>query len=99
MLRIRKVDAEGKFVALADTKATDVFWATRYDGRFGICYFGHEPFFGDHPQVFPYAIGTDLGCVFGRKLCAVLVDDSGRVSQYVTVQAEQQYCAGLGSET
>lgn len=92
LLRTRYIDTEGKFVALADRTATDILWAKKYDGRFGVCYFGHEPFFGEHPEVFHCAIGTDLGCVFGRRLCAVFVEDDGRMSRYVTVQAEQRYC-------
>jgi len=92
MLRTRRIDAEGKFVALADTSPTDTFWAERYDGRFGHVYFGHEPFLGTVPEIFRHAVGTDLGCVFGRQLCAVFVEDGGRMAGSVTVQAAQQYC-------
>lgn len=92
MLRTRRIDVEGKFVALADAKPTDTFWAEKYDGRFGVVYFGHEPFHGSYPEVFHCAIGTDLGCVFGRKLCAVFVEDGGRMMGSLAVQAKQQYC-------
>lgn len=67
--------------APADTR----FWASLYDGSLGFVIFGHTGFL--EPARFPHAWGLDLGCAFGRKLCAVILPDW----KIVTTQARRAY--------
>jgi len=80
----RWITPAGKFVSLGNEKDEDVFWAEKYDGRFGLVIFGHEPLETNGSAiVFPKAIGIDLGCVFGGYLCAVSVSGGAFVGQIV----------------
>lgn len=89
MLRTRFVNEKGNFVSLGEETEKDYFWADKYDGRFGHAFFGHQPFMQDGPMHFDNATGLDLGCVYGNKLCAAIVED-GEVS-YLTVDAREPY--------
>ena len=79
MSRLRYIDAEGKFVSLNDVDLDEhVFWAEKYDGRFGHVIFGHEPYTTrTMPMLFPHATGIDMGCVFGGHLCAMVINPDG----------------------
>jgi len=65
-----------------------VFWAWGYDGRFGHCYFGHQPFMQDGPAHYPHATGLDLGCCAGGHLCAVVLE-VGMSPSFVTVKSKE----------
>lgn len=87
MLRVRYVNPKGYMVMLGTETESDSYWADIYDGRFGTVLFGHQPFVQDGPRFFSNAIGIDLGCVFGGKLCAYVFDGSDRYA--VTVQGKK----------
>lgn len=74
VLRIRYETNDGLIVKLNEQTSMDIFWADRYNGRFGNVIFGHHAFINfENPQIFPYAIGIDLGCVYGGYLCALVL--------------------------
>lgn len=87
-LRLRKVNAEGKFVGLDDEKPEHACWSDVYDGRDGLVFYGHNP----RPEVkrSAHAIGLDTGCVVGGSLTAAVVDGV-RVVDTVSVAAYQKY--------
>lgn len=91
LLRVRYVDKKGMMIMLGEESEDDPYWAEVYDGRFGHVYFGHQPFEGDVPQKYDHATGLDLGCVFGGKLCAAVLDADGTNVEFVTVDAKAQY--------
>ena len=66
-----------------------VFWAWAYDGRFGHCYFGHQPFMQSEPARYPHATGLDLGCCAGGHLCAAVLK-VGEVPTFVTVPSRSR---------
>jgi serine/threonine protein phosphatase 1 len=81
----------GEFLPLGEQTPGDPFWAEVYDGRFGHVYFGHEPFREDaRPRIFPFATGLDLGCVFGNRLAAIIVE----TGETFTVPAEGKFADG-----
>jgi len=86
IMRVRRIDAEGRMIKLADATESDPFWADDYDGRFGHVFFGHMSSLRDNPIEFPHATGLDLGAVYGGRLCAAIVEPGPKVS-YVTVPA------------
>ena len=52
MMYQRYNDQDGKFVNLSETDyEKHTFWANDYDGRFGMCVFGHSPFLGTSEPV------------------------------------------------
>ena len=87
--RLRYVTDEGKFVSLSDIdREKHKFWATRYDGRFGHAYYGHE-----HTEAIrkdKHATSLDLGCVYGGKLVAAVLRP-GEGPEFVTVDALKKY--------
>jgi hypothetical protein len=91
----KNVRAEGEFIALGNEKPGDPFWADVYDGRFGHVYFGHQPYTdAETPVDFPHATGLDLGCVFGGRLCAVILEE-GKPTRAVTVEATAKFADAL----
>lgn len=72
ILRVRHVNKNGYMVGLGYESPEDPYWAEVYDGRFGRCIFGHQPFMQPEPQYYSHAVGIDLGCVFGGKLCSLV---------------------------
>lgn len=87
MLRVRYVNPNGYMVNLGDEKPEDRYWAEVYDGRFGRCIFGHQPFMQSTPVYYDHAVGIDLGCVFGGKLCALVFKEETEC--FVTVEGHQ----------
>lgn len=63
------------------------FWASIYDGSLGHVVFGHSGF--TKVAQFPHATGIDLGCCFGRELCALILPEWC----FVTVPAHATYKA------
>lgn len=94
MLRVRYVNPKGYMVMLGHETDEDVYWAETYDGRWGKVFFGHQPFYQDTPKEYENAVGLDLGCVFGNKLCAAVLSEHG--VEYVTVDALKQYAKKMG---
>ncbi len=77
----------GSPIPLGSEGLGDPYWAEIYDGRFGHAYCGHHPFMmHDAPVQFPHATALDLGCVYGRFLAAVVLEE-GREPVAVTVRA------------
>lgn len=96
-LRLRYVDKKGNMVSLGEEKPEDKFWADIYDGRFGKVFFGHQPYVDiNTPKTFPHAVGLDLGCVFGNKLAAAIVTNTG--IEYVMVPALAKYAKSYGED-
>jgi hypothetical protein len=83
--KIRYVTLGGDFLPLGSETDTSVFWADRYDGRWGTAIFGHHPFLQDHPSVFPHAIGIDTGCVYGGWLTAIVFTEYGHAPFSISV--------------
>ena len=89
---VRYVDDKGKMVGNTFKSEEGLrFWADTYDGRFGKVYYGHQPFKRDVPVETDHTVGLDLACVFGGKLCAVLIDGQGKRVDTITVDAESVY--------
>lgn len=63
-------------------------WIESYRGDRHI-YFGHDAM--RSLQSTEFATGLDTGCVYGKKLTAVLIDHNSR-KQYLEVKARRQYC-------
>jgi len=91
MLRVRYVNKKGTMITLGQEGADDSYWAEVYDGRFGHIYFGHEVHLQDAPKEYDHATGIDLGCVFGNKLCAALIQPDGSDVEFITVDAKETY--------
>jgi hypothetical protein len=92
VLRVRHVSPEGKMVKLGDKTNDDVFWPKLYDGRFGRVFFGHQPFARDgEPRDYGNATSLDLGCVFGGRLVAAVLNGKGAEPEFVTVEALDTY--------
>lgn len=69
LLRLRYINQKGKFIHYGDEDENSLFWADLYDGNQGFIVYGHQTF--KEPNISPYAIGIDTGCVYGNKLTAV----------------------------
>jgi hypothetical protein len=93
MQRIRFVSPEGKILQLGHETVRDHYWATRYDGRLGTVYFGHQVFMQPEPVVFEHAIGLDLGAVHGGYLAAAILSESG--VSYVIEPARRVYSTAM----
>ncbi len=93
-VRVSSVE-KGSFVSLGEETADDPFWAEVYDGRFGHVYFGHNPFIGKElPVEFPHATGLDLGCVFGGRLAAAILE-RGKKARYVGLKTSRKFAESL----
>lgn len=87
VLRTRYLDGQtGRFRAYGDERPVDVFWAERYDGRFGHVVFGHQPFW-EGPACYAHATGVDTAAVHGGRLTALVLPDgdSARDPSFVSV--------------
>lgn len=82
LLNLRSLDVEGRPRRRADE---GVPWASQWTGP-ELVVFGHDAMRG--LQEYPRALGLDTGCVYGKRLTAVLFP--GRV--LVSVPARQQWC-------
>jgi hypothetical protein len=73
-LRIRSVDEAGDMVTAGEESPNTEHWSTRYDGREGYCFFGHDPqLYPAKPLRTPHAMGLDTGCCFGGALTAAVI--------------------------
>lgn len=97
LLRLRFEDPQGRMVRLGHETDADKYWAEKYDGRFGHVFFGHQAFLQDDPKYYDNATGLDLGCCYGNKLCAAVIDNSDPLADledrttFVTVDALEAY--------
>jgi hypothetical protein len=81
----------GHAVSLGDEQPGDIFWANAYDGRFGTAVYGHQAYDAQAtPQTHLHALGVDLGCVYGNKLCAAIFSN-GTHAETITVDAKTPY--------
>lgn len=95
----RTVRPKGEFIGLGQETPNDPFWAEVYDGRFGHVYFGHNPYpKAVVPVQFPHATGLDLGCVFGGRLAAAILEP-GQAPRFITVPAQASYATALWDES
>jgi len=96
MIRVRYVDIEGTQMTMAKTDPSiHLTWMEAYDGRFGRVVYGHEPYVDAAGPVEGYlgmSVGIDLGCVFGGRLCALVVNEDG-TEEAVTVEAFDRYAS------
>jgi serine/threonine protein phosphatase 1 len=94
LYKLRWVDIEGYNVAKSKVDPSIHFhWTEAYDGRFGRVVYGHEAYVDDSTPREGFAhssVGIDLGCVFGGRLAALVVDSDGTEST-VTVKAFTSY--------
>ena len=84
---VKYVDPEGGMRAFGSHLEGESFWAEIYDGRFGCAIYGHQAYWNltEHP----HAIGVDLGCVYGNKLCALIIENGKHT--HITIDAEKAY--------
>jgi len=82
--RVRYLKSETEMAHIDEITDTMPFWTDKYTGPEKII-FGHQPMFEVHSA--PYAVGIDLGCVHGNKLCAYLLHEN----TFVTVPAKKTY--------
>ena len=92
VLRVRHVNMKtGLPIPMGEESPSDPFWATVYTGKFGHVYFGHEPFTkAAEPVRFPHATALDLGCVFGGRMAAAVLEVGCDV-RFVSVAAHTKY--------
>ena len=96
MLRVRYVGPNGYMVPLGgEIAGRDVHWTNIYDGRFGHVFYGHEPYLQEQPERTQFATGIDLGCVFGGHLCAAVLHEGQKGTEYVMVKASGKFATGL----
>ena len=87
LCHVKYISEDGSINAFAENEDSRDFWAERYDGRFGYAIYGHTAYADvvEHD----HAIGVDLGCVYGNKLGALVIE--GGKQHIVTVDAEKVY--------
>lgn len=91
-LRVRYIGPEGNMLSLGENKEGDYFWATRYDGKEGYVFYGHEPYLRPaEPRLAEHACGLDTGAVFGGRLTAAIVESDPRKAKFVSVDALETY--------
>ncbi len=96
MLRTRYVTPKGDMVSLGDETEVDRYWAEVYNGQLGTVIFGHQPWLVHDADLFQgvnnfkYAIGIDLGCVYGGYLAGLVLDSNGTRSALV-VPSKHKY--------
>ena len=95
LLRCDYVDESGEYVQTNKrNKETSKYWATNYDGRFGLAITGHKEFMSPKPKLYDHNMAINLGCVSGGHLCALVLEqqpDATYLIDYITVPAKKQY--------
>jgi hypothetical protein len=92
LLRMRSIDGDGGWTDEKDRRA---FWGERYVGPPHVV-FGHNAL--SQPQLHDWATGLDTGCVYGRKLTALVLEAGERPprgravkSKLTSVPARREY--------
>lgn len=83
----------GRMIPLGAEKPEHLWWSEIYDGRFGTCVYGHQPF--SEPKRDEHAIAIDTGCCYGHKLTALILGDGQE--RFLSVSAREQYYRGVSS--
>lgn len=99
LIRVRFVNEQGMRIRLGDHQLCHRFWADVYDGRFGFVVYGHEPTETGFVRENTYALGIDLGCVYGGYLAAVIFHDDRPTWETVTVKSLKRYDATASVNT
>jgi hypothetical protein len=82
LLRMRTIDRHGKW---SDDRETGTLWGTLYAGPPHVV-FGHNA--RDEAQLHPWATGIDTGCVYGRRLTGMLLDEGEAVPRGEAARAK-----------
>jgi bis(5'-nucleosyl)-tetraphosphatase (symmetrical) len=91
-LWIRTLDQNQKVVSLFDTDIQTQLWSEYYDGDQGFIVYGHQVF--DEIKVDKYSIGIDTGCVYGKKLTAIIIKDTKKPFveyEIISIDAKKTY--------
>lgn len=81
LMRIRTVPARP--AQLPGETQEHVLWGSRYDGPEHVV-FGHNALAG--LQLHPFATGLDSGCVYGKRLTAMVLEEGQKVPRDVTAR-------------
>ena len=90
LLKTRFLDETGNFISLGQENEKSVFWAERYDGKYGKVIFGHHAIIGDKPVEYKHAINIDTGCVYGGSLSACVINSDSTIN-YNSIKSNQEY--------
>lgn len=96
-LRIRFVNASNEYVSLDQRTQESVHWSEKYAGVGGTIkprvFYGHTAWTNtDRPRIVNKTYGLDLGCVYGNRLCAYVIEADG-TEYWVTVKAKKAYAS------
>ena len=84
---IREVDVKGYMLVSGQSSDDTRFWSEVYDGNQGVIVYGHNVV--DKVKIDKYSFGIDTGCVYGKKLTALVVfDTSDPMNNYDIVQVD-----------
>ena len=72
--RIRDLTSDEKILALGQKPYGSAHWSEFYDGNQGVIVYGHEVF--NKVKINRYSFGIDTGCVYGKKLTALVIYDT-----------------------
>jgi predicted phosphodiesterase len=87
LCHVRYISEDGSMNAFCEKEDSKNFWAEAYDGRFGYAVYGHQVY--KNVTEHKHAVGIDLGCVYGNKLAALVIENGQQ--HVVTVDAERTY--------
>jgi hypothetical protein len=90
IIKTRFLDESGNFISLGEENENSVFWADKYDGRYGKVIFGHHAIVNERPKEFPHAINIDTGCVYGGSLSACVINLNSTID-YNSIKSNQKY--------
>jgi Calcineurin-like phosphoesterase len=82
LLRMRTIDRHGRW---SDDRDTGTLWGALYIGPPHVI-FGHNA--RDEAQLHPWATGLDTGCVYGRRLTGMLLDEGEAVPRGEAARAK-----------
>ncbi len=74
LTRIRELDENDNMLHTKRKVFNSQFWSEVYDGNQGIIIYGHEVF--SKVKIDRYSFGIDTGCVYGKKLSALVIFDT-----------------------
>lgn len=91
VITMRYIDKDGNYVRSDKATKDYQFWSEDYDGYDGFIIYGHTPM--NKPKIQKHSIGIDTGCVYGKKLTAILITDyhTKPTYKFVAVKAQKKY--------